>query len=84
MLNNIKKKQIYPDILGLQISLLYKKKGDKLDLNSDRGVFNVVRIRSMLVYNDKYSIIDENMSSSNIGARKNRTFVTICLWSMLC
>ena len=54
---------------------MYKKKGEKSDLNNDRGIFNMVKIRSImdrLVYNDKYSIIESNMSSSNIGARKNR------------
>jgi hypothetical protein len=37
------------------------------------NISNVVKIRSILeklVYNEKYEIIDENMSSSNIGGRK--------------
>ena len=76
MLNNIKKKQIYPDIFKpSNITSLYKRKGEKSDLNNDRGVFNVVKIRSILdrmVYNDKYSIVDKSMSSSNIGGRKKR------------
>ena len=44
-------------------------------MNSDRGIFNVVKLRSILdrlSYNDNYEIIDQNMSCSNIGARKNR------------
>ena len=44
-------------------------------MNDDRGVFNVVKIRSLLdklIYNDKSSIVDKNMSSSNIGGRKKR------------
>ena len=44
-------------------------------MNDDRGVFNVVKLRSILdrlTYNDIYGIIDEGMSCSNIGARKNR------------
>ena len=76
MLNNIKKKQIYPDISKpSNITPLYKKKGEKSDLYNVRGVFDVVKVRSILnrmVHNDKYSIIDENMSSSNIGGRKKR------------
>ena len=76
MLNRIKEKQIYPDIFKpSNITSLYKKKGEKSDLNNDRGIFNVVKLRSImdkLVYNDKYSVIDSNMSSSNIGGRKNR------------
>ena len=50
-------------------------KGAKDDLNNDRGVFVVVKLRSILdklIYNDKYEIIDSNMSDSNIGGRKGR------------
>ena len=57
------------------ISSFLKKKGEKSDLENDRGVFNVTKIRSILdrmIYNDVYDIIDSNMSCSNIGARKNR------------
>ena len=54
---------------------IWKKKGDQADLNNDRGIFNVVKIRSILdklIYNDIYNLVDKSMSSSNIGARKNR------------
>ena len=57
------------------ISSFYKKKGDRSDLNNDRGVFNVVKVRTILdklVYNDFYDVIDSSMSCSNIGARRNR------------
>ena len=63
LFNLVKRKQKYPDILQpSNISSFYKKKGDKSDLNNDRGVFNVVKIRSILdklIYNDKYDIIDQ-------------------------
>ena len=76
MFNLIKKNKIYPEIFQpSNISSLYKSKGRKDDLNSDRGVFNVVKLRSLLdklSYNDNYDNIDQNMSCSNIGARKNR------------
>jgi hypothetical protein len=74
--NLVKKKQIYPFILQpSNISSFYKLKGERSDLNNDRGVFNVVKVRSIidkLIYNDKYETIDQSMSCSNIGARKNR------------
>ena len=44
-------------------------------MNNDRGVFNVVKIRTILdklLLKDKYEIIDKSMSCSNIGARKGR------------
>ena len=76
LFNLVKNKQIYPTIFQpANITSLYKKRGDKSDLNSDRGIFNVVKIKSILerlVYNEKYPVLDSNMSCSNIGARKGR------------
>ena len=73
MFNMVKKKQIYPQIFqSANISSFYKNKGDKSDLNNDRGVFNVVKIRFILdkmVYSDIYGKVDASMSSSNIGPR---------------
>ena len=76
MFNLTKGLNIYPSILQpSNISSIYKNKGRKDDLTSDRGVFNVVKLRSILdklSYNDNYTTIDQSMSCSNIGARKNR------------
>ena len=58
------------------ITSIYKQKGDKSDLKNDRGIFNVTKFWSIidkLLYNDIYDSIDLNMSSSNCGARKNRS-----------
>ena len=75
-LNSVKKKQKYPEILQpSNISSFYKKKGDRSDLDNDRGVFNVVKMRSILdkmISNDKYDTIEQSMSGSNIGARKGK------------
>ena len=75
MFNRIKDCKEYPDILKLSnITSLYKKKGERSSFDNDRGIFNTVKIRSILdkmIYNDYYDIIDSSMSSSNIGARKN-------------
>ena len=74
--NLVKRKQIYPKIFQKSnISSFWKKKGHKSDLDNDRGVFNVVKIRSILdkiIYNDIYEKVDASMSCSNIGARKHR------------
>ena len=71
--NKVKASCQIPYFLELaDISSLYKKKGSKMDLNSDRGVFNVTRVRSIiykLVYNDYYDIIDGNMIQT-CGAEK--------------
>ena len=76
LFNKIKSEKTFPTIMQqANITSLWKRKGDKLDLDNDRGIFNVPKIRSILdklIYNDIYPIIDLNMSSSNIGARKER------------
>ena len=77
LFNLVKKTQKYPSIFSpANISSFWKKKGDKSDLDNDRGVFNVTKIRSIMdriIYNDIYDTVDRNMSCSNIGARKNRS-----------
>ena len=74
--NRVKSDQTYPSIFHpANITSLYKNRGEKSDFNNQRGIFNVVKIRSILdrlIYNQKYPIIDSNMSCSNIGARKGR------------
>ena len=76
LFNKVKETKIYPSIFQQSnISTFWKKKGEKSDLENDRGIFNVNKIRSILdkmIYNDIYETVDANMSSSNIGARKNR------------
>ena len=44
-------------------------------MENDRGIFLVTTFRSILmklIYIDKYSIIEENMSDSQIGGRKGK------------
>ena len=49
MFNRIKNQQIYPEIVQISnILSFYKNKGAKNDLNNDRGVFNVIKLRSIL------------------------------------
>ena len=58
------------------VTSIFKQKGSKLDLNNDRGVFTVTCLRGIvdkLIYNDCYDTIEENMSDSNVGGRKNRS-----------
>ena len=55
------------------ISAIYKGKGEMTDLDSDRGIFIVSLFRYILmrlIYKDKYNVIENSMSDSNIGARK--------------
>ena len=76
MLNRVKIKLIYPDALEVyDISSIYKNKGVRNSFDNYRGIFRVPIFRTILdrlIYNDEYSTIDENLSDSNVGARKNR------------
>ena len=74
--NQVKAECDIPTFMKMtNITSIFKNKGSKTDLNNDRGVFNVMTVRSVidnLIYNDYYNIIDQNMSDSNVGGRKAR------------
>ena len=76
MFNLVKERHEYPEIFKVSnISSFWKLKGPKDDINNERGVFLVAKLRTILdklIYNDKYDIIDKNMGDSNIGGRKGR------------
>ena len=57
------------------ITAIYKGSGEKMDLNNERGVFTLPVIRTILdklIYFDNQKVVDDNMSESNIGARRDR------------
>ena len=57
------------------ITTIHKKKGSKNILENDRGIFTLSvyrKIVNRLVYQEKYPLVDERMSDSDIGARKNK------------
>ena len=59
----------------VNIVSIYKGKGEKADLQNDRGIFTVNLFRTILmklVYHDKYPVVDGNMSDSQIGGRKKK------------
>ena len=76
LFNSIKSEQRLPNFLQFSnITTIWKKKGSRQDLNNDRGIFVVSVMRMILdslIYQDKYPDLDQNMSHSNIGARKGR------------
>ena len=74
--NKIKEERKFPDFMQkTNICAIYKGRGDVLSLESDRGIFLITIFRTILmkmIYNEKYQIIDQSMSDSNIGARKQK------------
>ena len=57
------------------ITSIYKNKGSRMELSNDRGIFILAVLRKILdklLYLDKYPHLEQNMSDSNIGARKRK------------
>ena len=74
LLNKVKMEVSFPTFMHLvDIVAIYKGRGQKIDLANERGIFIVNIFRAILmkmIYEDNYSTVDENMSDSNVGARK--------------
>ena len=77
LFNRMKMENFIPEFMqNADITTIYKGKGEKYNLENDRGIFLVSIFRSILmrlIYRDKYSIIDKNMSDSQVGARKRKS-----------
>ena len=75
MFNKIKEQQIIPFFMNNATITTVPKKGSRLLLENERGIFRVPVIRTILmrlIYNEKYETIDGNMSENQMGARKNK------------
>ena len=76
VLNRIKEEQLYPeDLEQYDISSIYKNKNSRNDFDNYRGIFRVPILRTILdrlIYNDEYDTIDDDLSDSNVGARRKR------------
>ena len=74
--NGIKDTFSIPEYIWLEnITTVYKNRGSRFDMNNDRGIFILTvfkQILDKLIYFDNSEDIDERMSDSNIGARRNR------------
>ena len=76
LFNGIKDNCHIPEFIQwANITSIYKGKGGKLSLENERGIFIVTVFRSILmrlIYDEKYPMIDSQMSDSNVGARKKK------------
>ena len=76
LMNGIKETHFFPEFIQLaNISSVFKQKGSRFSLESDRGLFILPvfkKVFDKLIYQEKYPFIDEKMSDSNIGARRGK------------
>ena len=76
MFNNIKSVGIFPDFMKEATVTTIPKKGSKLLLKNERGIFLVNSVRSILmrlIFNLKYPMFDNHMSDSNVGGRQKKS-----------
>ena len=76
LINGIKKHKLVPGFMTLEdIISLFKNKGSRYNLENDRGIFILTvmkKIVDKMIYTDYYEDINNPMSDSNIGSRRNR------------
>ena len=76
LFNGMKSNMVVPDFIQHQnITSIYKKKGSRLEMKNERGIFILTTLKKILdklIYQEKQDDIDRHMSDSNIGARKNK------------
>ena len=74
--NRMKETNFIPDFVRMSdVATIYKGRGEKCNLQNDRGVFLVTVYRSLLmrlIYLDSYEELDFSMSDSQVGARKRK------------
>ena len=77
LFNRMKVKNFIPDFVTMaDVATIYKGKGEKCDLQNDRGIFLVTVFRSILmrmIYLDKYEGLDLSMSDSQVGGRRGKS-----------
>ena len=75
MFNKLKRKKLIAKFMNNSNISTVHKKGSKILLQNERGIFRVSVIRSILmrlIYNTNYSKIDKNMSDCQMGAREGK------------
>ena len=75
MFNSLKKENVIPKFMNYANVTTVQKSGSRLDPTNERGIFRVEIIRSILmrlIYNSKYSNIEQNISDCQMGARKGK------------
>jgi hypothetical protein len=75
LLNKLKLERLIPDFMNFANITTVPKRGSLMLLDNERGIFRVDIIRCILmrlIYNEKYPVVDRNMSDSQMGGRKGK------------
>ena len=75
MMNQLKRKKLIHKVMNFANVTTVPKKGSRLLLKNERGIFRVALLRCILMrllYNTKYPQIDKNMSDCQMGGRKRK------------
>ena len=75
MFNRLREEKLIPKFLNSPNITTVPKQGSLLNPENERGIFRVSVIRYILmriIYNEKYPIIDSNMSDCQMGGRKGK------------
>ena len=75
MFNHLRNAKLIPSFMNFTNISTVPKRGSLLNPENERGIFRVSVIRYILMrllYNDKYPIIDKNMSDCQMGGRKGK------------
>ena len=76
LFNKLKIEGTIPEFLRKAFVSTFPKKGKKILLKNERGIFIVSSVRSILmrlIFNLKSPMLENNMSDSNVGGRKNKS-----------
>ena len=75
LFNKLKKEKFIPKFMNKTYITTIPKKGSRLKLENERGIFRVSVIRNILmrlIYNQNYPDIDSNISDCQMGGRKKK------------
>ena len=76
MFNKIKEENYIPEFIrNANVVTIYKGKGEKSKLENERAIYLVTTFGSILmklIYKDKYTIIDDSMSDSQVEWMKGK------------
>ena len=84
LFNKLKSAGKTPNFMKKAIMTTIPKKGKKILLKNERGIFLVNSVRNILmrlIFNLKYQTLDTHMTDSNMGGRKNKSGINH-IWVM--